>query len=240
MKDNTKVVEHIKQLIDKNGPDYLKREPYRTYQELKDAGDSDDKTLAALLCALARGIPELSASSEDAESLSGKIRSECGFNKRISDALASIFTAVYTKENTREWDAKRLEGWQEFRKLEMTVSWEGSEIWEPYANAVYVDCEYEAEITIKPDEKLEADKKLAAELSRNPFLTLDEIQKHYERELIRFLDCKFEYYCTSDDYYPPVVEDFGIESYVQKWCEQNGFTLIEASGNGSTGNFKPK
>ena len=32
----------------------------------------------------------------------------------------------------------------------------------------------------------------------------------------------FERYCTYEDYYQPVVEDFEFDYYLEKWCEKNG------------------
>ena len=39
----------------------------------------------------------------------------------------------------------------------------------------------------------------------------DEIHKIFQEKLREYLDYEFEEYCTEDDYYQPVVEDFEIE-----------------------------
>ena len=49
-----------------------------------------------------------------------------------------------------------------------------------------------------------------------------------------------EEYCTDDDYYPPVVEDFEIEYHVQEWCKKNGFEFISCDGDGEEGEYEPK
>ena len=59
-------------------------------------------------------------------------------------------------------------------------------------------------------------------------------------ELQSWLDNDFEEYCTEDDYYPPVVEDYELDYYVKEWCEKHGFNLISCKGSGRDKGFEPK
>lgn len=49
-------------------------------------------------------------------------------------------------------------------------------------------------------------------------MTKEAIHQYYENNLREYLDAEFEEYCTCDDYYQPVAEDFEITSYVSDWC----------------------
>lgn len=74
-----------------------------------------------------------------------------------------------------------------------------------------VDCHYKAEIVLMPTESI--------------------------RE---YLDNKFEEYCTEDDYYQPVVEDFDIDYRVSEWSKENGFEVVSCDGNGEDSGYEPK
>ena len=54
------------------------------------------------------------------------------------------------------------------------------------------------------------------------------------------MDSEFEEYCTCDDYYEPVVEDFELTYDVEHWCKENGFEVVSCEGDGSNGGYEPK
>ena len=60
-----------------------------------------------------------------------------------------------------------------------------------------------------PNESISKDKELSKLLQRNPFMTKQVIHDLFEDRLRERLDFEFEDYCTCDDYYQSVVEDFG-------------------------------
>ena len=66
------IVAGLKDIIDKNGPDYLEDEPYQVYIKLIETGATDQKTAAALLHFLAMGLLK-GAKCDDVELLSGII-----------------------------------------------------------------------------------------------------------------------------------------------------------------------
>ena len=61
----------------------------------------------------------------------------------------------------------------------------------------------------------------------------------FKRFLEDYLDGEFEDYCTEDDYYQPVCEDFDIDYYVSQWCKEYGFDLVSRNGGGD-GGYEPK
>ena len=233
------IVASLKGLIDKNGPGFLKDEPYLVYTELIESGAADQKTAAALLHFLAMGLLK-GAKCDDVELLSGIIRRECSLNKRMSDQLALILVSLYSDENRRKWKGKDREGLNQFLGEEFTCSWKGFAVWDDGNGTV--DCHYEAEIILRPTESIATDAELASLLKKNPFMAKDTIHDLFARRLKSFLDYRFEEYCIEDDYCQPVVEDFGVDMdyALPKWCKENGFELVSFEGDGDDGGYEPK
>ena len=233
------IVAGLKDIIDKNGPVYLEDEPYQVYIKLIESGATDQKTAAALLHFLAIGLLK-GAKYDDAELLSGIIRRECSLNKRMSDRLALILFSLYSDENRRKWKGKDREGLKQFLEEEFTCSWKGFAVWDEGNGTV--ECHYDAEIILTPTESIATDEELVSLLKKNPFMAKDTIHDLFARRLKGFFDYKFEEYCTEDDYYQPVVEDFGVNMgyALPKWCKENGFDLVSFEGDGDDGGYEPK
>lgn len=64
----------------------------------------------------------------------------------------------------------------------------------------------------------------------------------FTKRLQEYLDYEFEEYCTEDDYYQPVVEDFGsnLEYDLKQWSKKNGFEYVSCEGDGDDGGYEPK
>ena len=105
-----------------------------------------------------------------------------------------------------------------------------------------VDCHYEARIVVKPTKAVSEDKELARLLAKNPFTTKEKIRDLFARRLQEYLDHEFDYYCTCEDYYQPVVEDFedNLEYDVKQWSEKNGFEFVSCDGDGHDDGYEPK
>jgi hypothetical protein len=108
------IVKALKEIVDKNGPNYLADEPFQVYTELIRSGNADRKTAAALLHLLASGLLETTDPGYDAELLSDSIRKECSLNKRMADRLAIILHTLSSQDNKREWRSKEKEGLTQF------------------------------------------------------------------------------------------------------------------------------
>ena len=80
---------------------------------------------------------------------------------------------------------------------------------------------------------------LSKALKENPFMKAEAIRKIYIKNLKVYLDSEFEEYCTCDDYYQPVVEDFELEYRINDWCRKNGFKIISCEGDGDDSGFEP-
>ena len=100
---------------------------------------------------------------------------------------------------------------------------------------------YEAEITLMPTENTMIDRTLARELKKNPFMTKESVGEHYRKQLKKYLDDEFDYYCNCEEYYQPCVEDFMTDrDPVGTWCEENGFKLVACEGDGYDDGYEPK
>ena len=224
----------LKELIDKNGPAYLVEEPYRVYKELTETKSADRKTAGAILSFLVSEAAGKASGDSDAAELSNAVQKECGFNKRV----AEIMLCLYSSHNRQKWAGKDGEGLRTFLDEEFAYTWEGFAVWDEGNGTV--DCSYEANIVLKPTEEASKDKELTRLLKKNPFMEKDEIHKLFEEKLREYLDYEFEEYCTEDDYYQPVVEDFEIEYRVTEWSKENGFEVISCDGHGWDGGYEPK
>ena len=218
------VVKKLKGLIDENGPKYLTEEPYKVYEELIKSKATDKKTAGAFLMILVSGITETITPDDNPVDLSKKIQRECCFNKKMSDALVGIVLSLHSKENEEEWKGKDMAGLDSFRKGKISFKWSGFATWD--AGGGGVDCYYDANIVIKPTKKLVINGELSQMLKKNPFTKPEDIKKLFEKDLGEHLDYEFEDYCTCEDYYQPVVEDFELEAYLKDWCEDNGFEIV--------------
>jgi len=67
----------------------------------------------------------------------------------------------------------------------------------------------------------------------------DAIRKIYVKSLKGYLDRELEEYCTCDDYYQPVVEDFELDYHLKDWSKKNGFKIISCEGDGDDSGFEP-
>ena len=231
------VVEKLKELIDENGPKYLSTEPYEVYKELLRSKVTDRKTAGALLILFASGLSDFVKSENDPAFLSKLIQKNCCLNKRMADTLADIVLSLHSRENEDEWKGKEGTGLEKFKKEKLPVKWKGNATW--HTSGGGVDCYYEADIVIKPTKALVINDKLSRALKKNPFMKTEDIGKIYENDLKVYLDCEFEDYCTCDDYYEPVAEDFELEAYLEDWCDENGFEIVSCEGDGGDDGYEP-
>lgn len=232
------IIEKLKELIDKNGPDYLTDEPHYIYNELAETDQKNTVIAGAILMLLACGIWDGAKLIKDKDELSKMIQKDCCFNKKMSDRLADIIQTLYSKDNNAEWKNKKGEGLKQFLAHEQVFRWEGFAVWD--AGNCTMDCYYDADVKLKPVKEAGSNKELQKKLRKNPFLSASEIYKFYEKKLDEYLNREFEEYCTCDDYYEPVVEDFELEAYVDDWCKKNGFKIISCEGDGRDEGYEPK
>ncbi len=239
-KNPESIADRLKKIVDLNGHSYLEDEPYRVYKELVESGAADRKTAAAILHFFTSGSMISVDSAYDAEQVSKTIQRECSLNKRMADRLALIMSSLYSDDHRREWKSKNMEGLKQFLSEEFICVWNGFAVWD--AGNGTVDCHYEANIVLMPTEAISEDKELAGQLKKNPYMTKEAIHDVFAKRLKAYLDHEFDYYCTCEDYYEPVVEDFGenLKYDLSQWSEENGFIYISFEGDGDDDGYEPK
>lgn len=225
-------------IINREGFDYLKDKSYEVFLELNGKTLADKFMASAIFSTLVMGIPGEARKTESPEDLSKTIRKRCRFMKSLADQLAEGYTKLFSKENSTQWKTMEHSGLVEYLAEKQTVLWNGFAVWE--RGNCTMDCVFTAEIVIQPTEAIKEDKKLSSDLKKNPFLQKDKIAEYFEKLLKSWLENDFEEYCTEDDYYPPVVEDYELDYCVKEWCGKHGFNLISCKGSGEDKGFEPK
>ena len=231
------VISSLKGMIDRNGPHHLTNEPYQVYEELKESGITDGKTAGAILLFLVNGMMDELNRDIDFDSLCKEIQKKCCFNKKMAEKLSTIFLSLYSIANKEEWKNRKLEGLSQFLKMNFSCIWDGLSIWQTEGGSV--DCHYEAEMILRPIDPDCIGKKLSDLLNKNPFMTREAITDFYENDIRNWLDEEFERYCTCEDYYQPVVEDFEFDYYLAEWCRKNGFEIVSYEGYGHDDGYEP-
>ena len=117
-------------------------------------------------------------------------------------------------------------------------TWQGNAIWD--GGSVTVDCNYQAKMTFRPGDAVLHGKEIQRLEMEEPGFTDKDVIRALQNSLCAELDGEFEDYCTEDDFYEPVAEDFEAEYYARKWAEERGLELVNFEGEGSDGGYEPK
>ena len=230
------IAEKLASIIDEKGPSALTDDPYGVYQKILSEKTADRRTAGALLHVLVSSVPVLAQKNQDAEELSAAVKKECCLTKAMADRMAEVFSLLYSEENRDGWKKMDRDGLREFLAGEFMTRWEGEADWERDGGSVH--CTFNADIVLKPLEKASEDRELLELLKKNPFMPADDIHSYFEKKLLEYLDSEFDDYCSDDDYYPPVAEDFGVDYYLAKWCKSCGFEVVSCDGSGDTSDFE--
>ena len=121
---------------------------------------------------------------------------------------------------------------------EWKYTWQGKAVW--YDGDGTVDCDYRAEMAFRPGSEGTKGPEVRKLEIENPGFKEEDAVAALQQSLKKMLDSEFEDYCSDDDYYQPVVEDFEAEYCAREWAEERGLELIRFEGTGSDGGYKPK
>ena len=133
-----RIANRLKEIIDKNGPNYLMDEPYEMYMLLVESKTADRRTAGAILQLLVSDLLQKVFSESDYETLSRSIQKECSLNKKMADRLAAILLSLYSGKNKERWKTRDLEGLNQFLSEEFSFTWKGFAVWD--AGNGTVDC----------------------------------------------------------------------------------------------------
>ena len=222
-------VTKLKKIIERNGLNYIKDEPYEVYLEILRDKKVDKKIANQILYFLVSDLSDLVEQNINSDSLLSLIQNKCDLNELAASNLVSIFQAIYSKENIKKLKNMKLKGLTLFLQENFVCEWKGLVRWQ--VGNIAVDCHYHAEITLMPKKNITEDDLLVWKLKNNPLMTKESIYDYFKHDICAYLDKAFKEYCT-DEYYEPVAEDFDVEDNVMKWCDAKGFELINCKGEG--------
>lgn len=233
------IAKRLKELIEENGLDYLRENPFKIYSLLLTEKVASPLFARMILLTLLTQVHLKAKDFTDPKVLGKYIQKSCCLNKGMADFLASIYAEVFSTENQEEWGKKAGMGFDDFCRQEWTLSWNGDCEWRCRGGSM--DCICSATATIKIVDTQQIGNELQKMLEKNPFMASGDIFGYYQSMLCDILDSDFEEYCSSDNYYPPVVEDYGgnFADIVNKFCKKHGMDLIASDYSGNSSDFEP-
>ena len=236
--EKDKIIKYLKDTISANGVDYLSNDAFKVYEGLKDIKVKNG-VRTSILCCLLNDISKYSSKKKvEYNDLYSYIKDSCFLNEEITLDMTSIFLEVFSNENKKEYENDKENGFEKFCNNDHKIEWEGFTRW--YTNCVHLDCNFKANFSFKIVDKEKLRKDNFEFFNKNPYLTADFFYKKYKEEIAKEIDDDFEEYCTYDDYYPPVVEDYdyNLEDLLQRYCKEHGLKLISFEGEGETSNYE--
>lgn len=220
MKDDNEqtlsVISVLDALIRGEGYEYIYEFAYNVYKILLEKGIGRicaAAVLYALACDIGRGRNENIREQVDKRLL---------LSKEGADFICSVFCALYADDSLSVMKSEEYAGLDEFCSSEHEAVIEAYATW-CYKGGSRQDYTCTYRLTIRVEDKNLLENDLKDKLDKNPFLKADDIYKLYVDRLREYITDKFEDYCTCDDYYPPVVDDFlyncgeEIEDYLGKY-----------------------
>ncbi len=233
--EKEKIVNYLKDLILNKGLNYLSDNSTEVFNKVETESNLKSALFVCLFNGVCKKALEENITSKD---LSSYIESNCMLNKEASSYFADIFIEVFSKENRKEYDSKKEMGFNEFCNKKHNMTWDGFARWNN--DGIYVDCSFKATFGFMVVDKEKVRKENKKELKENPYLSSKYFYDKYKGELDIELDNDFEYYCTCDDYYPPVAEDYidNCQSLLEKYFDKHGFELLSFDGDGETSDYE--
>lgn len=238
MNDPAMIADRLKKLVDANGLQYLEDHAYELYESMKEEKLLDDVYARVLLiCLLSADYKNFERGKLEKTALSSSIQRSCALREDVSDQMADVFMRLFDEKNFTKWEEKQYSGLWKFCEEEWTFPWEGFSVW--YGGHVHVNCRASASALVRiiDSSKVELDNEKL--LKQNPFITAEKIFETYKNRLAEKIDSDFEYYCTCDDDYPPVTEDYwgNYEELVKEFCLKHGMELIDYEFTGASSNY---
>ena len=237
--EKTFLADYLQKTVEQKGNDYLGDNAFDIYRQLLEKKSVSSLSARMMLLALLSDVHQKSLELVTADAISQHIEDCCCLNRDMAGFLASIFAKVYSEANQEKWRKKAGAGLKKFCRKEWEFAWDGESEWKAGGGAV--DCFCSAKATVKVVNPLQVADDLKALLAKNPLLSDKDIFEHYQDELSVLLDSDFDDYCTGDDYYEPVVEDYSgnYEYVVKEFCQKHGMELMSFECNGDSTDYEP-
>ncbi len=222
----------LKDLISQKGYDYIYDNAHSVYKALLKEGIERriaDVTLFALVSETAR---------DNKTNIREEVENKLFLNEEMSTVVSDIFSTLYDTKSLSKMKKEEFKGLEEFLKGEWEIKSSGEATWQ-YRRSTRTDYSYTYKMTIKVVDRALVEKDLKDKLRENPFLKAEDIRSYYENEIDGIICGEFEDYCTCDDYYPPVVEDFPDNIYYEmdKFLPEHGLERIDDDYDYYEGDF---
>ena len=169
-----------KKIIERNGLNYIKDEPYEVYLEILRDKKVDKKIANQILYFLVSDLSDLVEQNINSDSLLSLIQNKCDLNELAASNLVSIFQAIYSKENIKKLKNMKLKGLTLFLQENFVCEWKGLVRWQ--VGNIAVDCHYHAEITLMPKKNITEDDLLVWKLKNNPLMTKESIYDYFHNK----------------------------------------------------------
>lgn len=224
----------LRDICDKRSTGFLESHPINVYRRLIKNDEMDEGLAGALLLTLLAHIPTLALEERDVHALERAISRACPLTQETCERLARIYHDLFDASNTDRWNELAYRGLEELRGASLVLTWAGESVWRP--GSADLVCHFRADITLvgrNPEED-----KVDKALEENPLLAAQDIRDMFASSLCSYLDDRFEYFVTADDYYPPLVSEFEAEHYADVWCSRHGFELSAIEGKGWDDGFE--
>ncbi len=212
----------LKNLISQKGYDYIYDNAHSVYKALLKKGIERriaDVTLYALVSETAR---------DNKTNIREEVENKLFLNEEMTTVVSDMFSTLYDTKSLSKMKKEEFKGLEEFLKGEWEIKSSGEATWQ-YRRSTRTDYSYTYKMTIKVVDRALVEKDLKDKLRENPFLKAEDIRSYYENEIDGIICSEFEDYCTCDDYYPPVVEDFpdNIHYEMDKFLPEHGLERID-------------
>ncbi len=212
----------LKNLISQKGYDYIYDNAHSVYKALLKKGIERriaDVTLYALVSETAR---------DNKTNIREEVENKLFLNEEMTTVVSDMFSTLYDTKSLSKMKKEEFKGLEEFLKGEWEIKSSGEATWQ-YRRSTRTDYSYTYKMTIKVVDRALVEKDLKDKLRENPFLKAEDIRSYYENEIDGIICSEFEDYCTCDDYYPPVVEDFPDNIYYEmdKFLPEHGLERID-------------
>lgn len=212
----------LKNLISQKGYDYIYDNAHSVYKALLKKGIERriaDVTLYALVSETAR---------DNKTNIREEVENKLFLNEEMTTVVSDMFSTLYDTKSLSKMKKEEFKGLEEFLKGEWEIKSSGEATWQ-YRRSTRTDYSYTYKMTIKVVDRALVEKDLKDKLRENPFLKAEDIRSYYENEIDGIICGEFEDYCTCDDYYPPVVEDFpdNIHYEMDKFLPEHGLERID-------------
>lgn len=217
-----KTADILKELTAGKGYDYIYDEAYSVHKTLIKRG-IDKRTANVILYALLEEVGR-----DNKGDIEREVDEVLNLKKKKSSLVIEIFSSLYDEENIKKMKDDEYKGLEEFLSSSWQITSEGEATWQ-YKGGSKTDYSYRYTMTINVFDRNIVTKEIGEKLKKNPFLKAEEIRSYYEKEIDSIIREDFEDYCTCDDYYPPVVEDFysNIEYDTTEYLPMHGLEMTD-------------